>query len=158
MGYYFETWTWGMENKAKSFKYRTTTYRARSFQPICQQFINSIDSFDVWFVLSIASFWGCPKIMITTVRIITITSRSNVTIYGNNLISEKWLILQRFIAKMKIPINSANDRICFINTGCFWWTTLFLLKSQIFSIDLAWILIAMSNDNCMKSMPGLYPA
>ena len=69
-GYILRTWTWGMEYMAKSFKYRTTTSMVRSFQPNCQQFINSIDSFDVWFVLYIASFWGHPKVMNTTVRIL----------------------------------------------------------------------------------------
>ena len=37
VGYILETWIRGMEYLAKSFKYRTTTYRFRPFQSKCLQ-------------------------------------------------------------------------------------------------------------------------
>ena len=66
VGYLLETWIAGMGSMAKSLKYRTTTSRFRLFHPKCHQFIMSIDSFAVRFVLYIASFRGYRKVMITS--------------------------------------------------------------------------------------------
>ena len=73
-----------MEFKAKSFKYNTTRSWGGTVQSNCQQFINSIDSFAVWFALSIARFWGYRKVMITAVRIITICPRPKFAMYVSN--------------------------------------------------------------------------